>query len=76
MAKLRAMESRFYVDYTKGDRVRVLKKNIPDKQTAIEIAKAYLEKYRAKDKCGIITVFTISCERGAPMQKIYDGFEL
>jgi len=76
MAKVKAVESKFYVDYCKGDSVRILRKNIPDKQTAIEIAKAYFEKYRKKGKQGIITVFTISCERGAPMQKMYEGYPL
>lgn len=76
MAKLNAMESKFYIDYCKGDKVRVLKKNIPDKQAAIEIAQAYLEKYRAKGKSGFISIFTISCERGAPMQKLYEGYEI
>lgn len=76
MAKVKAMESRFFVDYCTGDRVRILKKNIPDKQTALDIAKKYLEKYRKKWKEGVISVYTISYERGAPMQKMYEVYEV
>jgi len=76
MAKCNVKESNFYVDYCRGDRVRILKKNISDKLSAIEIAERYFEKYRRKGKEGIITVFTISCERGFPMQKIYEGYSL
>jgi len=76
MAKCKAMESNFYVDYCRGDRVRILKKNISDKLSAIEIAERYFEMYQRKGKEGIITVFTISCERGFPTQKIYDGYSL
>lgn len=65
----------YFVEFTKNDRSRILHKST-DKTEAIEFAKNKQAKYKERNKHGMISVFTISTERGAPMQKCFEFFEV
>lgn len=48
----------------------------PDRAAAIAIGKAKQAEYKAAGKNGIISVYEISTERGLPMRKCYEFWDV
>lgn len=65
----------FFVSYTEKDNSEILHKT-PDKAEAVEFAKKTQADYKAKGYHGMLTVYTLSTERGKPMQKCLEFFEV
>ena len=65
----------YFVEFTHGDKSKRLIKTT-DKAAAIAKAEKKKAKYLAKNKSGIITLYTISTERGMPMQKCLEFWEI
>lgn len=65
----------YYLTFTYGDKTKRLMKT-EDKEKAIEKAEKKKAKYLAKNKSGIITLYTVSTERGIPMQKCIEFWEI
>ena len=65
----------YYLTFTYGDKTKRLMKT-DDKEKAIAKAEKKKAKYLAKNKRGIITLYTISTERGMPMQKCLEFWEI
>ena len=65
----------FYVDFTYGDRVERIAET-PDKSEAIEKAQQTQLTKREAKQTGVISVYTISTERGAPMRKVFEFYEV
>jgi len=65
----------YFVDFTHGDKSKVIHKT-DDKAEAIEFAKSKQTKYKAAGRTGILSVYEITAERGAPMQKCFEFFEV
>ena len=64
----------YYLTFTYGDKTKKLMKTA-DKEKAVKKAEGKKTKYIAKGKSGIITLYTISTERGMPMQKCLEFWE-
>lgn len=61
---------RFYFEFTNGDDSKVIAE-YPEKDEAFKFAEILQAKFKENVQSGIITCFSISTERGAPMRKIY-----
>lgn len=61
---------RFYIEFTSGDDSKVIA-DYSEKNKAFKFAEILEVEYKEKGQSGIITCFSISTERGAPMRKIY-----
>lgn len=48
----------------------------PDRAAAIAIGQAKQKEYKAVGKCGIISAYEISTERGIPMRKCAEFWEV
>lgn len=48
----------------------------PDRAAAIAIGQAKQKEYKAAGKCGIISAYEISTERGIPMRKCAEFWEV
>lgn len=65
----------YFVSFTENDKSVILHKT-PDKAEAVEFAKTTQSDYKAQGKHGMLTVYTLSTERGKPMQKCFEFFEV
>lgn len=65
----------YYVEFTHGDKSKRLIKTT-DKAAAIAKAEKAKDKYAKKGKTGIITLYTITTERGFPMRKCFEFWEV
>lgn len=65
----------YFVDFTHGDKSKVIYKT-DDKAEAIAFAKRKQAKYKATGRSGILSVYEITGERGEPMQKCFEFFEV
>lgn len=66
----------FYVKFVSDDEKERLTVELPGKAAAIATGKAKQAEYKAAGKHGIITVYEISTERGMPMEKCYEFWEV
>ena len=66
----------FYVDFTAGNESERLADELPDLSAAIEVGAAKQTEYKAMGKHGVISAYEISAERGFPMKKCYEFWEV
>ena len=66
----------YYVDYTYEDESEIIAK-VPDLEMALAIGQAKQKEYKEAGKCGIISAYTITGERGFfPMRKYFELWKL
>lgn len=65
----------YYVEFTSDD-VSERIAETSDKASALKIGKVKQAEYKAAGKKGIITCFELTTERGAPMRKCYEFFDV
>lgn len=65
----------YFVEFTSGDLSERIAET-PDKAAAIATGKAKQAEYKAVGKHGIISCYELTTERGAPMRKCYEFWEV
>lgn len=65
----------YYVEYTHGDESECIAET-PDRAAAIATGKAKQTEYKAAGKHGIISAYEITTERGIPMRKCAEFWEV
>lgn len=65
----------YFVSFTENDNSVILHKT-PDKAEAVGFAIERQADYKAQGKHGMLTVYTLSTERGKPMQKCFEFLEV
>lgn len=65
----------YYVEYTHGDESERIAET-PDRAAAIATGKAKQTEYKAAGKHGIISAYEITTERGIPMRKCAEFWEV
>ena len=66
----------FYVKFVSDDETERLTIELPDRAAAIATGTAKQAEYKAAGKHGIITAYEISTERGIPMEKCAEFWEV
>lgn len=66
----------FYVKFVSDDEKERFAIELPDKAAAMATGKAKQAEYKAAGKHGIITAYEISTERGTPMEKCTEFWEV
>lgn len=65
----------YFVEFTSGNESERIAET-PDRAAAIATGKAKQKEYKAAGKCGIISAYEISTERGIPMRKCAEFWEV
>lgn len=66
----------YRVKFVSNDETEITIIETPDKAAAIATGKAKQAEYKAAGKSGIISMYEITAERGSPMRKCYDFWEV
>ncbi len=65
----------FKVEFTQGNKSEILIETA-DREQAAAVAVQKQAEFKAKQKEGIISLYEITTERGRPMRKCYDFWEV
>lgn len=65
----------YFVEFTSGNESERIAET-PDRAAAIATGKAKQTEYKAADKHGIISAYEITTERGIPMRKCAEFWEV